>query len=245
MIKAAIEKILSLAKIENFVIGDKTYTDRSVSWVRPSKYFDPYAMNFSTLTGMVDFIKAKSDEIVALETTKDNLMIVVDNPSKVSLYGRLQEDNNNTRFLYAESKLVSTAFSFGNFIDLETFVISLQSQFVQTPEVVGVIGMIGNLANEHVVNQKDDGFSQKVQISNGITTKSEVKVENPVMLQPYRTFREINQPKSSCLLRFKTKSGVGLHVGLFISDGDAWKLTAMQSIKSWLEKQLDDIKVIA
>lgn len=245
MIKAAIDKILSLSKINEIEHDGKIHVDKNLHWLKPSKCFTPDVMNFSTLTGMADFIRDNQTELVISEGSKDVLMLVVDSPTKVSLHGRLQTDNNNSRFLYAESKLVSTNFGFGNFYDLETFIIALQSQFVPTNEIEEILSHIGNLANENVVEQKDDRFSQSIQVKTGITTKSEVKIKNPVNVQPYRTFREIDQPESSCILRFNSKMEKRLHVALFVSDGDAWKLEAMQNIKTWLNDNLDDIKVIA
>ena len=38
---------------------------------------------------------------------------------------------------------------------------------------------------------KDDGFTQTLEIKTGITTKEKVEVKNHVLLQPYRTFREV------------------------------------------------------
>ena len=43
---------------------------------------------------------------------------------------------------------------------------------------------------------QDDGVSQRATVSRGAHGKTDVKVPSPVVLQPYRTFIDIEQPAS-------------------------------------------------
>jgi hypothetical protein len=67
-----------------------------------------------------------------------------------------------------------------------------------------------------------------------------------VRLSPYRTFREIEQPRSEFLLRVRSGSSEGVvNAALFEADGGAWRHTAMTSIAEYIKKELPEIKVIA
>ena len=95
--------------------------------------------------------------------------------------------------------------------------------------------MLANLANEHVIQNIDDKFSQTLQIKEGIVRKANVEVKNPVSLGPFRTFREIQQPESNFVLRYKNLKGdTGIAAALFEGDGGRWQLDAIALIKGWL-----------
>lgn len=236
MIKEAIDKILALAPIQTKKIDERNYTKDRLTHIAPPEYTDPHRLDFHTLTGMIDHIKAKS-------LLKTELFLLVDDHSRVSLCGAIQPDNYNKRFIYAVSSLVSRPFAFGTWWALEEFIISLQSQFVQTDITEKLIQHLGHLANETVTENKDDGFSQSYQIKTGVTTKAEVQIENPMVFQPYRTFMEIDQPSSQCVFRLRTTDG--MQCKIVEADGDQWKLGAIQSIKKWLGEQLPNMTIIA
>jgi len=252
MIEKAINKILDLAPIETTEVDGREYS-RAVDALRqitPPHFVSPDALIFKTLSGMVDYVKSNhSTYIEGLRGSHPNTVLLqVDDYNKVTLRGHLQPENSNKRFKYAESVLAIDRFSFSVPInpvwhDLENFVIALQSQFVQTDKIEELISHLSHLANETVVDVKDDTFSQSYQIKTGITTKSSVVVTNPITLQPHRTFSEIEQPESTCIFRLKGKGE--MQCALFISDGGAWEIDAINNIKEWLQGQLPDITIIA
>ena len=47
-------------------------------------------------------------------------------------------------------------------------------------------------------------MSQKTTIKTGAENLSEVKVPNPVVLAPYRTFSEVDQPESKFIFRLES-----------------------------------------
>ncbi|PFR65873.1 hypothetical protein COK29_26730, partial [Bacillus cereus] len=59
---------------------------------------------------------------------------------------------------------------------------------------------------------------------------------NPVSLQPYRTFVEVEQPKSNFIFRMKDGPRCSIHE----ADGGAWKLQAMNNIEDYLTTALAD-----
>jgi hypothetical protein len=63
--------------------------------------------------------------------------------------------------------------------------------------------------------------------------------------KPYRTFRDIEQPISKFLLRLKLIDTDGHIVGvcLYEADGGRWRNTAVQAIKEFLNKELEDMGI--
>ncbi len=234
MIKAAIDRVLELAPIHSKEIGDKTYSTKQLYPVLPANFSEPTTLILHTLTGLVDYAK---DEAV------NEFFIHVKDFNEVSICGHLNPDNYNKRFSYATAQFKDRFFQFGTWIHLEDFIIALMSQFVQTATVNKLINALGNLANENIVENKDDGFSQKIQIKTGLTMKSEVEIQNPMVFQPFRTFQEIEQPESNCI--FRLKDNRGMMCSIHEADGGKWKLTAIERIKAWLSGKLPDVKIIA
>ena len=240
MIKEAINKILDLAPIQTKKINELFYSKSGLVQITPPEFERPEPLSFNTLTGMVDHIKTGH----LLPENDKETFLQVGSFGEVFLRGALQPENRNKRFLYAQSVLSAKPFMFGNWYDLETFIISLQSQFVETQEINDLISHLGHIANETIVDNTDDGFSQTIQVKTGITTKSEVVLENPMALRPYRTFMEIEQPSSNHIFRLRNKP-CGMECTIIEADGDQWKLEAIQSIKAWLSDKLPEMTIIA
>lgn len=85
-------------------------------------------------------------------------------------------------------------------------------------------------------------MTQKATVKTGIASKGEAIVPNPVILKPYRTFVEVDQPLSQFVFRMKQDKYDGIQCALFEADGGAWKIEAMKSIKEYLKEQLEGIE---
>lgn len=244
MLREAIDRILDIRPFQTVEIDGKTYTDGRLHRINPNRLQSPEALPFHTLTGIVDFLQSDNCRN-GFVGNGDAPSIHVVNYNHVRIIGNIDVDSDNVRFNYAKAILDNPQFGFGRFMGLEDFIVSLQSQFIHTEQIDDIIGMLGSLANEQVVENKDDGFSQSINIRTGITTKSRVKIKNPLKLKPYRTFREIDQPSSNCILRLK-KNNDGLFAGLWEADGDQWKLEAIGGIKAFFEKTVSaEIPILA
>jgi hypothetical protein len=76
--------------------------------------------------------------------------------------------------------------------------------------------------------------------------KTAEKIRARVTLAPYRTFREVEQPRSEFLFRLRNKAPDNLpECALFEADGGRWKLDAMLTIKEWLKDRKPILEVIA
>jgi len=240
MIKDAIEKVNALNALYEHMYTDLhgvLWTDRSLQRVVWPCQVAPAPIIVNTLSGLREYVAHSKP------ATADQFFLIVENHRTVKLVGGIQPENDNTRFCYAKAIMHLDDFVFGNFVDLETFIISLQSLFVPSFKVESVLNFLGSVVSEQVKENNDDGFSQSIQIRVGINMKAEHKITNPISLQPWRTFREVEQPESKCLLRLKERDKA-LYCGLFIADGNTWQLGAIKNIKDWLIEKMPDIPVI-
>jgi hypothetical protein len=236
MLKEAIEKILSMAEVDAFSIEDRPYTDKLIY---PVKEPVPDALSVNTLTGFVDFFTG-----CEADRGKDAI-VQVQHPDHVVLWSPLV-GTFCQRKLFVVAKASPFSFSFGSFIDLESFIIALQSKFVDTEDAGKILKVVGNLTDSEVHTYTDDGVSQGVVAKVGIAKVDNVPVPRLVKLAPYRTFLEIDQPKSPFLFRMRrgSKDGDPPSCALFEADGGKWKNEAIKGIKAYLAKALPKNTVI-
>jgi hypothetical protein len=107
--------------------------------------------------------------------------------------------------------------------------------FEKTDDLVKILEVVGNVKEENVSNYSDDGVTQSVVARKGIARVENVVVPNPVVLVPYRTFMEIQQPASKFVFRMSD----GPQAAIYEADGGAWELEAMMSIKKYLQENLE------
>ncbi len=69
-------------------------------------------------------------------------------------------------------------------------------------------------------------------------------VPNPVKLAPYRTFLEVLQPESDFIFRISEDRDGAPIFKLVGADGGLWKYEAVNSIKSYLQSELEDVEDI-
>lgn len=77
-------------------------------------------------------------------------------------------------------------------------------------------------------NTNDNGVTQTVEARQGVALNALVEVKPRVLLRPFRTFLEVEQPESEFLLRVHPEEGIGF----FEADGGIWKLTASRKTSS-------------
>jgi hypothetical protein len=204
----------------------------------------PTALVVSTLTGFVDYCKANVDGLLLHE-----LLVQVVDQTRVELRAKLNDEAQEFRrmtLLAATTDLYGKALaSFGQFWDAEVFTIWLQSGFVPTPERDEILTLIASIKESDVRETVDNGVSQEVKTAGGVVLVGRSKVPNPVTLQPFRTFREVEQPASRFILRLKSgKEGEKPSCGLIEADGGSWRLEAIQRIGAYLRDHLGESPLV-
>lgn len=239
MIQKAIQYLVSLKEAKVLQIDGKNYSTEQLHYIAPEFDTDPTpvvsAVSISTLTGLVDYITGKVD---LLDRT---LIVHVVSPTEVKVYSELRDDAKRHNYIYCQAW--TPKITYGNFLEVEQFNIMLQSCFLQNEHSAALLQVIGNIKEDNVQNTSDDGVSQKVVAKQGVSTVTEVAVPNPVILCPFRTFAEVEQPESKFVFRMQN----GPKAAIFEADGGIWRLYAMQNVKTYLAEKLEacNVKIIS
>jgi len=235
--KSFIEKIEQLSEAKIIEQDGLPYATRAINLVQPPMQKQ---IEVETLTGLRDYVVKNPDAISA-----GNSLIHVVAPDHVRVLSAV-DPKFKTRTCYLVAGCKHERFEFGDRIDLETFIIALQSQFVQDEATALLLKTVGNIADGNVTDWADDGVSQKITQKAGIDRRAEARVPNPVSLRPYRTFIEVEQPASKFVLRMRSGGGGSMPTAaLHNADGGAWKREAIENVRKWLAAECPTMNVLA
>lgn len=236
MIKAAIEKILEMGKIEREEIGGREYyfaNGKAVGIIPPVQT----SFQVETLTAISDYFVRNPDALPLGE-----IIVHVMSPVAVRLMSPVCLPWLN-RHAYLEAQSSPKVFPFGRAMDVESFIVALQTYFVPSETTRQLQQMVSSLSDQTSVDYTDDGIGQQVTAKTGIARVGKVEVPNPVHLAPYRSFREIEQPASAFVFRIQ-KNEKGPLCVLHEADGGNWQREAVESIRDWLKDELPEGVVI-
>lgn len=228
MLKAFANYLVSLGENKTYEINGHTYSDHSLELVeelRPK----PKEIGLKSLDALAKIIR---QEIVKIPQP---IFVNVVDAKTVSAFSTFDEKDCFRTYAY---KTVSDVPSFREgFRPLEQAVIELRSRFVPGEGVDYLLDLISRVNKENGVTTTDNGVSQTVEARSGVSLKTMVTIKPRVMLTPYRTFLEVQQPTSEFLLRLNDDG----EVGLFEADGGIWTLTAKDRIAAYFEAELADL----
>ncbi|AQZ46063.1 hypothetical protein [Paenibacillus larvae] len=188
----------------------------------------PAALVVRNLSGLVDYLKSNFDK-------QAPLLVHVVSPTQVTVVSSYNNDYARKEIIKAEALLPE--YRFGSYYEAEDFIIKLQSGFVANEDRAKLLKVVGNVKEENVRSIGDDGVSQSVTAKTGVATVEDVKVPNPVLLAPYRTFVEVIQPESAFVFRMKN----GPLAALFEADGGAWRNEAIDAVATYLTAELSEL----
>ena len=227
MDKTFVEKIAELAAPNIIRSCGYEYSDKKLY---PISSPQAGTLEFNTIRGMTEALNNESGIWVG------PVIVNVRSHKSVEVYSALDESDRSR-----EKPYVSTAelldIPFGKWLDYESMMIALKSRFVETPELLQVVQLLGTITNEKSAQAIDDGFTQTVVVKKGIALKDNKVVKPIVTLKPYRTFAEVDQPESEFLIRL-SENGT---VALFEADGGAWKLQARSNIAHYIRANLHEL----
>lgn len=187
------------------------------------------ALGVYSLGALVDYVKANRDGL-DLAT----MVVHVVSPQLVRLLGPIQPRARN-REVYVQANANNLTDGFlGKYMPTDEFIVGLQTRFQLSPDRTAVFRLFSNISHEAVRTSSDDGITQTVTAKTGIALKADAPVPNPIVLMPFRTFREVEQPPSLFALRVNQ----AMQVGMFEADGGAWRLNAIADIAAWLKANL-------
>lgn len=225
MLKEALQYLIKLGSIERFTIDRQEFSSQQLHLIKEAA---PSPLEVRSLSGLVEYLQSGFDADKYIQR-----MVHIVSPTEVVAFSSF--NGNYIRNEYIQAKAMLPSFTFDRFYDSEDFNIKLQSSFVKNSDRDIVLKVVGNIKEESVSSVGDDGVSQSVVAKTGIASVGNVLVPNPVLLAPYRTFVEVEQPESDFIFRMKT----GPSCALFEADGGAWKLAAIRNVKTFLQNQLE------
>ncbi|WP_034620161.1 hypothetical protein [Lacrimispora indolis] len=229
MSKEALQYVVGLKEAKLLdIYGDK-YTDKEI--YRVDNNLRAAAIEMNTLTSLVDYAKSFTVEM------SDQMLVQVVSPTEVKLISCL--DSDRKRECLVSVKAMIPEFGYGRYMDHESFIIALQSKFIENKDRELLLRFAGTVKDESIAQYGDDGVTQKATIKTGITSVGEAIVPNPVNLKPFRTFVEVDQPESAFIFRMRQNNGV--ECAIFEADGGAWKNEAMRNIKKYLGFALEEL----
>lgn len=235
MFKELIDAIQSGVKPESIKINGREFATAQVFEAEPRI---AKSLKTATLQSIVDYLENDIDGL-----DERGRFIHVESPVRVSIQQYLDETNRREERLAAEFEPHN--FAFGKELDQSSFITLLRSQFVETDARLDLQKFVGTLIADSSLKLEDDGISQKTVAKTGITTVSTVENSSPLVLAPFRTFSEIEQPESEFILRLHKRDGDVPRISLHEADNQAWKNEAIQRIAEWLRTAEVKIPILA
>ena len=153
--------------------------------------------------------------------------------------GRDLEEYVARRFMEETGKKVRRANSIF-YMEENPFMLANVDRLIvgENTDLEAILKVSGNVEAKTTANYGDDGVTQKTTIKQGIASKADVLVPNPVTLIPYRTFLEVKQPESEFVFRIKDAGGAPVFK-IVEAEGGLWKNVAMKEIRDYFVRNLE------
>lgn len=129
----------------------------TVEEIFPKAVIAESRIRINTLSGMVNYIKSN------IERFDHKLILHIEDETSIQLMGTLEIDGK--RELLATANAIVPRFDFGQFYDVESFNIALQSKFVDLKSETELddrsilLQVVGNVTEDNVRSTGDDGVS--------------------------------------------------------------------------------------
>lgn len=231
-----IQKILDISDVEVKEIDGRKYASRQLYQIKNPTIMPLYV---SHLSGIVDYVKSKIDN------EREEMFLHIASPNSVELLSFVDPIQKDRDVLVIANVDDNSSRILGQFKDQEMFLLDLNAGFVRTENIESLIEIVSNVRSEEVRIDEDDGVSQALTTRAGIARIANVKLPNPIVLQPWRTFAEIDQPEDYFVFRARKGSKEGLPTfGLFENGSKRWEIAAIDSIKRYYIENLPQIKIV-
>lgn len=220
MLAKMIDKIVSLKETKIFEIDGQTYADASLTRIPP--HVDrPDCISVSGLDSICKLIRTE------LEKVDTTIMVQVKSNDTVEVMTTYLSDFSRNTLYRAKADAPGLRTGFRG---REVALIELRSLCIPNEGTAYLLDLLSRMTN-------DNGVTQTVEARQGVALNAVVEVKPRVMLRPFRTFLEVEQPESEFLLRVDPDEGIGF----FEADGGIWKLEAKKNIADYFLKNMGDL----
>jgi hypothetical protein len=225
--------------------GGTQYSTVPLLQIKPPQEPLPDALEIHTLSGLMCFLTQDD-----WASKGRQAFIHVNSPNKIAVLSQIYgiAKQRDVFCVVKHEPLFGTDFSFGKYYEQETFIIGLQTLFEKTENRDRLLSIVGKIKSEEVREAFDDGVSQEVAVKVGQVLVQAITVPNPIILKPFRTFREVKQPESPFVVRLKRVAGGLPQIALYECDGGMWKVDAMNSIADYIKERVpvnDKLRIIS
>lgn len=227
-----LEKVEEMVEPHSITEGIRTFVDKPMHMLVDEITAD-HPLHTNTLSSVVDYIKSSADSDALCDDGRR--IIHVEDEKTVWLYTEMNSFKKRNSLLCASAWVSS--FPFGQWLSLENFIISVQSNFVDDEHRAQLLSFVATVKQDTGVEQQDDGVTQKVTTRSGVSLSRTTSTPNPITLRPYRTFSEVEQPESAFVFRIKAEEGRGVMAALFAADGEAWRHDAILKIRDYFQSK--------
>lgn len=192
------------------------------------EYFHPDTLSLNSLDAMVKLVKTEASE---MDTP---LYITIPDHMTARCFGQPNADERYFRQVYYEANATDVpGWGEKNTLGFEEAQIALRTRFQETEDTIYTMKLVSDISLGAKVIYNDNGIATTITTQKGVALQTNEQIRPLVKLRPYRTFQEVEQPESIFLIRVSDRG-----ISFIEADGGMWKLTARETIKKFLEEQL-------
>lgn len=231
MLKEALEKLESMAQPTLVNVDGAVFSianDGGVDELRPT-IDHPDTLPLHSLDALVKMVKTEATE------QDVPLYITIPDHMTVRCFGQPDAGARYFRQVYYEAHATDVP-GWGEKVQLgfEEAQIALRTRFQETQDTLYAMKLLSDICLGAKVTYNDNGIATTVVTQKGVALQSNEQIRPIVTLKPYRTFQEVEQPESIFLIRVGERG-----ISFTEADGGMWKLKARETVKAFLEQQME------
>jgi hypothetical protein len=228
MIAEAISKILEINNPPSPTFIDKAGVERHTKSGDVLRLPTLERTSGSSLESVVEVVSKYSD-ILEIQCSINQVLVTGIVEDNMCMY---------TKIVHAATPILPKDFPFGSPMDPEMFIIKASDFFDRDDNYKSMIAALSCITDVQETVTSDDGMTQTVTYKSGINRKDSGKLEPFVTLRSFRTFREVEQPQDTYLIRL-SKGNDGPLVALYEASGYRWKQSCSKAVHKYIKDRVD------
>ena len=234
MLKAAIEKIQELSRVQVLKVDSATYVvggDGDYKQVRPDlDVAEPLTLH--SLEALVTLIKTEG--VADPETLDGPLYITVPSHTTVRCFGHPVPKRRMRRDCHYWVEATDVP-GWNEKVDMrfDEAMIALRTRFQATPDAEYALKLLSDITTGSKITLNDNGIATSVVSRAGVSLQANTPIRPIISLRPYRTFQEVEQPVSQFLIRVSERG-----ITFVEADGGMWKVAARKTVRDYLAEKL-------
>lgn len=228
MISEAIAKIIEIHNPQSPTFIDKAGVERHTKSGDVLRCPSPDRTSGSSLESVVDVASQYHDQLT-IQCSIDQVTVTCIREDNMCLY---------TKLIHAATPILPMGFPFDTPLDPERFIVRASDFFDRDDNYKSMIAALSCITDVQETVTSDDGMTQTVTYKSGINRKDSGKLEPFVTLRSFRTFREVEQPQDTYLIRL-SKGKEGPLVALYEASGYRWKQSCSEAVYKYIRDRVD------